>query len=229
MSLEQINNNKVFVAGKIHSEPIFSHKVMDENFYECFIKINRLSGSSDILPVTISENLMNEHNFRKGSFVACSGQFRSYNKPDGEKSKLVLTVFVKEVEKYNSKVNPNVIELNGFICKDPVYRVTPFKREICDVLVAVNRGYNKSDFLPCIAWGKNARFVNDCKVGDNIKLTGRIQSRIYQKKISETEVVERVAYEISLSKVTNKTTSAMPVVMPKNATNIDEYVSGSGY
>lgn len=201
MNLEQMSNNKVYLSGTVNSKPEFSHKVMEEDFFEFTLKVDRLSGSSDLLPVTVSEKHLNECDFTIGSKVACTGQFRSYNKQTPQKSKLMLTVFVKEMLPYDEKQNANVIEINGFICKEPVYRVTPFKREICDVLVAVNRNYNKSDYLPCIAWGKNANFVKDCAVGDNVVLQGRIQSRVYQKRIGEDEVVERVAYEISLNKV----------------------------
>ena len=155
------------------------------------------------MPVTVSEKLIGE-NFKKGKNVALKGQFRSYNKLEDGKSKLVLTVFVRELIEYSSTMNPNIIELVGYVCKTPTYRTTPFKREICDVLVAVNRSYNKSDYLPCIAWGRNARFVKDLEVGKKVAIVGRIQSREYQKKTDDGLVVSKVAYEISINKISDE-------------------------
>lgn len=201
MNYEQMNNNKVYIAGEILTTPTFSHEVLGESFYEFDLKVKRLSGSCDIIPITISERLINSNGLKQHSLIAGNGQFRSYNKLEGKKSRLLLTVFIREILPYDEQQNPNVIEINGYVCKDPIYRTTPFKREICDVLIAVNRSYNKSDYLPCIAWGRNAKFVKEFSVGDNIKILGRIQSRVYQKKISETEVVEKTAFEISLNKI----------------------------
>lgn len=201
MNFEQMNNNKVYISGIVATEPKFSYEVFGEGFYEFNLEVKRLSEASDIIPVTISERLLNNENIKLGSKIAGTGQFRSYNKVVEEKSKLMLTVFIRELMPYNENENPNQIELTGFVCKEPIYRTTPFKREITDVLIAVNRSYNKSDYLPCIAWGRNAKYVKNLNVGDKLNLVGRIQSRIYQKKIGE-ETVERVAYEISLSKVT---------------------------
>ncbi|MBR2468297.1 MAG: single-stranded DNA-binding protein [Clostridia bacterium] len=199
-----MNNNKVYVAGEVVSEPKFSYEVFGEGFYEFDLLVKRLSDASDVIPVTISERLLTEGEIVLGKKIACSGQFRSYNKLVEEKSKLMLTVFVREVLEYDPSVNPNQIELTGFVCKEPIYRTTPFKREISDVLIAVNRSYNKSDYLPCIAWGRNAKFVKNLSVGDKLQMCGRIQSRVYQKKIDD-EVVEKTAYEISLSKITKIT------------------------
>ena len=205
MNFEQMNNNKVYVAGEVVSEPKFSYEVFGEGFYEFDLLVKRLSDASDVIPVTISERLLTEGEIVLGKKIACSGQFRSYNKLVEEKSKLMLTVFVREVLEYDPSVNPNQIELTGFVCKEPIYRTTPFKREISDVLIAVNRSYNKSDYLPCIAWGRNAKFVKNLSVGDKLQMCGRIQSRVYQKKIDD-EVVEKTAYEISLSKIEPKST-----------------------
>ena len=204
MNFEQMNNNKVYVAGEVVSEPKFSYEVFGEGFYEFDLLVKRLSDASDVIPVTISERLLTEGEIVLGKKIACSGQFRSYNKLVEEKSKLMLTVFVREVLEYDPSVNPNQIELTGFVCKEPIYRTTPFKRESSDVLIAVNRSYNKSDYLPCIAWGRNAKFVKNLSVGDKLQMCGRIQSRVYQKKIDD-EVVEKTAYEISLSKITKIT------------------------
>ncbi len=201
MSYEQMNNNKVFIAGTVEGEPKLSHEVMGEKFYEVNMKVKRLSGYCDLVPLTVSEKLMENHNFSHGSQLACSGQFRSYNKQEETKSRLMLTVFAREIMPYTEDVNPNLLEITGYVCKEPIYRTTPFQREICDVLVAVNRSYNKSDYLPCIAWGRNAKFVKDWQVGDKIKLQGRIQSRTYLKKISEEESLQKTAYEISINKV----------------------------
>lgn len=201
MNYEQMNNNKAYIAGTIESEPKLSHEVMGENFYEVNLKVKRLSGYCDIIPLTISEKIMQESNLAVGTDIACNGQFRSYNKQDSLKSKLMLTVFVREFVPYSEHVNPNMLEITGYVCKEPIYRTTPFKREICDVLLAVNRSYNKSDYLPCIAWGRNAKFVKDWTVGEKVKLFGRIQSRSYQKRLNEQECVQKVAYEISINKI----------------------------
>lgn len=196
-----MENNKVYLAGEIVSEPTFSHNMFGEGFYEFNLKVRRLSDSYDILPVTISERLIND-NIKVGNLIGVNGQFRSYNKLDGEKSRLMLTMFIREVEEYNEALNPNHIEITGYVCKEPIYRTTPFKREICDLLIAVNRNYNKSDYLPCIAWGRNARFVKNFEVGDKLTVYGRIQSREYQKRLDNDEVVTKTAYEVSLSKIT---------------------------
>ncbi len=194
-------NNKVFILGEIVSEANFSHEVYGEGFYELFVKVMRLSGQADILPVTVSERLISEHDLKVGSTLCALGQFRSYNKIENGRSRLMLTVFVRETVQAPPSRNPNSIVLSGYICKPPVYRTTPFNREIADLLVAVNRAYNKSDYIPCIAWGRNARFVKNLQVGDRIALSGRIQSREYQKKISDYEVKTMTAYEVSISKL----------------------------
>ena len=194
-------NNRVFVMGEIVSDGTFSHEVYGEGFYEFYLRVLRLSGQADILPVTVSERLIEAHGLKKGSTIAAAGQFRSYNKLENGKSRLMLTVFVREIVEETEGKNPNGILLSGYICKPPVYRTTPFNREIADVLIAVNRAYNKSDYIPCIAWGRNARFVRNLSVGDKVAISGRIQSREYQKKLSETEVKTMTAYEVSVSKL----------------------------
>ncbi|MBQ8342811.1 MAG: single-stranded DNA-binding protein [Clostridia bacterium] len=194
-------NNKVYVAGEIVSDAKFSHEVYGEGFYEFFVRVMRLSGQADILPVTLSERLIQGGMLGKGKTIFALGQFRSYNKIENGKSRLMLTVFVRELLSEMPDKNPNSILLSGYICKPPIYRTTPFNREIADVLVAVNRAYNKSDYIPCIAWGRNARFVKNLTVGDRIAISGRIQSREYQKKLSETEMKTMTAYEVSVSKL----------------------------
>ena len=194
-------NNKVYFMGEIVSEATFSHEVYGEGFYELFVKVMRLSGQADILPVTISERLIQGNDLKIGSVICALGQFRSYNKLENGRSRLMLTVFVREIVAEAPSKNPNSIVLSGYICKPPVYRTTPFNREIADLLIAVNRAYNKSDYIPCITWGRNARFVQNLKVGDRVALSGRIQSREYQKRLSETETVTMTAYEVSVSKL----------------------------
>ena len=194
-------NNRVYFNGEIVSEAAFSHEVYGEGFYEMSVLVKRLSGQADILPVTISERLIQDKQLGIGSEISAIGQFRSYNKLVDGKSKLMLTVFVRELLEGETQKNPNSIVLSGYICKQPVYRTTPFNREIADLLVAVNRSYNKSDYIPCIAWGRNARFVKNLAVGERIALSGRIQSREYQKKFSETDVRILTAYEVSISKL----------------------------
>ena len=194
-------NNKVFISGEIISDAEFSHEVYGEGFYEMSVLVKRLSGQGDILPVTVSERLIADKDLKIGVTINAFGQFRSYNKLVDGKSKLMLTVFVRELLDTPVVKNPNSIVLSGYICKPPVYRTTPFNREIADVLIAVNRSYNKSDYIPCIAWGRNARFAKNLAVGEKIAISGRIQSREYQKRISDEEVKILTAYEVSISKL----------------------------
>lgn len=201
MNFEQMNNNKVTLSGEVVSEPKFSHEMFGEGFYEFDLKIKRLSNSFDIIPITVSERLLNENEVKINSKICGVGQFRSYNKFEDNKSKLMLTMFLREFLPYDKNGDINVIEITGYVCKEPIYRTTPFKREICDLLLAVNRNYNKSDYLPCIAWGRNAKYVKNFKVGDKLKVTGRVQSREYQKKLENNEIITKTAFEVSLSKI----------------------------
>lgn len=201
MNYEQLNNNIVTLSGEILDDPKYSHEIYNEGFYEFNLKVMRLSDAFDIIPVTVSERLLEEYDLKKGKMMSGKGQFRSFNKMEDDKSRLMLTMFIREVEDYNPNINPNQIDIVGYVCKEPIFRTTPFKREICDVLLAVNRNYNKSDYLPCIAWGRNARFVKNMNVGDKVYASGRIQSREYEKKLENGEIEKRVAYEVSLSKV----------------------------
>ena len=194
-------NNKVYLNGQIVSPAVYSHEGYGEGFYEFNVSVNSLSGQADVLPVTVSERLVEEGGLDVGAKITALGQFRSYNKIAEGKSKLMLTVFVRELLAEPLSVSPNSVVLSGYICKPPVYRTTPFNREIADLLIAVNRAYNKSDYIPAIAWGRNARFVKNLSVGEKIAVCGRIQSREYQKRISETEVKTMVAYEVSVSKL----------------------------
>lgn len=195
-------NNKIYLEGKVVSELEYSHEMYGEGFYTFALEVQRLSDSVDLLNVTISERLLAGFDISIGKEVIVEGQLRSYNKFIEGSNKLILTVFARNIEPCIEKSkNPNEIFLDGYICKEPVYRTTPFGREIADVLLAVNRAYNKSDYIPTIAWGRNSRFCKTLEVGDNIKVWGRLQSREYQKKISETEVIKKIAYEVSISKM----------------------------
>ena len=200
-----MDNNNVEIGGEIIEEPNFSHEIYDEKFYKFLIKTKRLSNYEDILPVIISERLVNLEDIKIGKVVKIYGQFRSHNLQTETKNKLVLSIFVKEIEFTDDK---NVLTLNdanfiGYICKESVYRKTPLGREIADVLIAINRTYKKSDYIPCILWGRNAKFCETLKVGDLVKLSGRIQSRSYEKKLDNGDIIKKTAYEVSISKFAN--------------------------
>jgi len=199
-----IENNIVNVSGKIASEVQFSHEVYGEGFYSFMLEVPRLSESYDKIPILISERLIKRQALDLNLYIEVEGQFRSYNSFTGEGNRLLLMIFAREINFLESALNiknPNQIYLNGFVCKKPVYRMTPFGREITDILLAVNRPYNKSDYIPSIAWGRNARYSESLSVGQNIKIWGRIQSRGYQKKFDSGEVLNKVAYEVSITKM----------------------------
>lgn len=199
-----IENNRVSILGEIVSEFRFSHEVFGEGFYIVDVAVSRLSDMFDTIPLMVSERLVDVTQNMKGKLVEASGQFRSYNRHEGTKNKLVLSIFVREwqiVEENLEAGKTNQIFLDGFICKAPVYRKTPLGREISDLLIAVNRPYGKSDYIPCIAWGRNARFASTFEVGGRIQIWGRVQSRDYVKKISEEETEKHTAYEVSVSKL----------------------------
>lgn len=205
MSGNFLGNNCTSLSGRISSKPEFSHEVYGEGFYLVMVEVSRLSDTYDCIPVMFSERLLPLNEFQEGNTITVEGQFRSYNNYNSDSShKLLLTVFARDIvitEANGDPKFPNSIFLNGFVCKKPIYRTTPFGREIADLLLAVNRAYNKSDYIPCIAWGRNARFASHFQVGDNIKVWGRIQSRKYQKKFQDGTVEDRVAYEVSISKI----------------------------
>lgn len=199
-----LENNVVNLIGEIVSEKRYSHEVYGEKFYIYDLSIARLSGENDLIPLTISERLMNLDELNIGTKVTVEGQFRSYNKHEENKNRLILSVFVRSIDvltEEDGNKNDNSIKLDGFICKKPNYRKTPLGREITDLLIAVNRPYGKSDYIPCIVWGRNARYTSDLEVSTHVTIYGRIQSRTYKKKISETETEDRVAYEVSVSKI----------------------------
>lgn len=203
-----IENNRVSIIGEVVSEFTFSHEVFGEGFYLVNVSVNRLSDMVDIIPLMISERLVDVTKDYRGMKLEATGQFRSYNRHEGVKNKLVLSIFVREMQFIDEddviseeQSRSNQIFLDGYICKPPIYRKTPLGREIADVLIAVNRPYGKSDYIPCIAWGRNARYASSIEVGGHLQIWGRVQSREYTKKINEEEVEKRVAYEVSVSKI----------------------------
>ena len=202
-----IENNRVCIIGEIVSEFTFSHEVFGEGFYIANVSVNRLSDMVDVIPLMISERLIDVTKDYRGMKIEVAGQFRSYNRHEGTKNKLVLSIFVRELrfleddEMPEEQSKSNQIFLDGYVCKPPIYRKTPLGREIADILVAVNRPYGKSDYIPCIAWGRNARFAGGLEVGEHIQIQGRFQSREYAKKISDNEIETRVAYEVSVSRI----------------------------
>lgn len=199
-----IENNQVSIMGQIVSQFTFSHQVFGEGFYLVDIMVKRLSDSEDIIPVMVSERLIDVTQDYEGEYLMVNGQFRSYNRHEEKKNRLVLSVFAREisfVEEEDDSVKSNQIYLDGYICKPPVYRKTPLGREIADLLIAVNRPYGKSDYIPCICWGRNARYASAFVVGGHVLIWGRIQSREYMKRVSDTEMEKRVAYEVSVSKL----------------------------
>ena len=226
MDTNYLENNYLTLVGKVTSEKKFSHEIYGERFYSFDLEIPRLSGAADIIPVTASERLFTDEMMQIGTKLLIKGQFRSYNSYENEKNKLILTVFAKDIERleedneevleseeseensdevdearkeaFRKDYITNEVVLVGFICKKPVYRQTPFGREIADLLLAVNRAYNKSDYIPSIAWGRNARFCQNLEVGTEVKIVGRVQSRNYEKKLEDGSVIKKVAYEVSV-------------------------------
>lgn len=208
MNTNYSENNQLVLVGKVTSEKRFSHEIYGEKFYIFDLSVPRLSGNADNIPITISERLLLEDELNIGKNVIIEGQFRSYNSFENEKNRLVLTVFAKEIKfismeeedfKPSKENSSNEVILDGFICKKPIYRKTPFGREIADVLLAVNRAYNKSDYIPCIAWGRNARFCENIPVGTEVRVIGRVQSRQYEKKYEDGTTEVKVAYEVSVA------------------------------
>lgn len=204
MTDKVIENNQVTIMGEIVSDFSFSHEIFGEGFYLVDVRVKRLSESYDEIPLMVSERLIDVNADYKGMLICVNGQFRSYNRHEERKNRLVLSVFAREisfVEEVEESSKSNQIYLDGYICKEPIYRKTPLGREIADVLLAVNRPYGKSDYIPCICWGRNARYANHFKVGERCAIWGRIQSREYMKKLSEEEIEKRVAFEVSVSKL----------------------------
>jgi primosomal replication protein N len=204
MSDKIIENNQVTIMGEVAGQFEFSHEVFGEGFYMVDVLVRRLSNSEDRIPLMISERLIDVSQDYTGEYIMANGQFRSYNRHEEQKNRLILSVFVREVEFIDEEpdgAKTNTILLDGYICKPPIYRKTPLGREIADLLLAVNRPYGKSDYIPCICWGRNARYASAFEVGEHVQVLGRIQSREYVKKLSEIETEKRVAYEVSVSKL----------------------------
>ena len=203
MSDKIIENNQVTIMGEIASDFTFSHEVFGEGFYMVEVKVKRLSNSEDRIPLMISERLIDVTRDYTGEYIMVNGQFRSYNRHEEKKNRLILSVFAVELNPVTEGefIGENHIDLDGYVCKEPVYRKTPLGREIADLLIAVNRAYGKSDYIPCICWGRNARYASAFEVGGHVLIWGRIQSREYMKRIGENETEKRVAYEVSVSKL----------------------------
>lgn len=210
MDTNYLENNYLTLVGKVTGEKRFSHEIYGERFYVFDLSVLRLSGNADIIPITVSERLLTEDTLKEGKNLLVKGQFRSYNSYENERNKLILTVFAKDITEVEEKpedeenemvkkdIVTNEVVLVGYICKKPIYRQTPFGREIADLLLAVNRAYNKSDYIPSIAWGRNARFCQNLEVGTRVKIVGRVQSRTYEKKFEDGTIETRVAYEVSI-------------------------------
>ena len=221
MNTNYSENNHLILVGKVVSDKKYSHEIYGEKFYVFNMEVVRLSSTTDIIPITISERLLTDIDLSIGKKLSVEGQFRSYNNYENEKNRLILTVFAKEiaeVEENEEEKNEvtNEVVLIGYVCKKPIYRQTPFGREIADVLLAVNRAYNKSDYIPSIAWGRNARFCQNIEVGTEVKITGRIQSRTYEKKFEDGTSETRVAYEVSIA--------SMEIVNKEESEDVQEEV-----
>ena len=203
-------NNQLTLCGVIETTPALDHEVFGEQFYRMDLRVPRLSGAQDLLPVTISERLMNSQ-VTPGTRLSITGQLRSYNKVMGGAGRLLLTAFAQRLTPPDDSENPNTIHLIGAICKPPAFRTTPFGREIADLMLAVNRAFGKSDYIPCIAWGRTARYAAQLAVGDHLEVQGRFQSREYQKQMPDGAVINRVAYEVSLSRLTHLKDAPLPL------------------
>ncbi len=212
MNTNYSDNNHLVLMGKVTSEKRFSHEIYGESFYIFDMEIPRLSDNADIIPITVSERIINDDLIAVGKTILIKGQFRSYNSYENERNRLILTVFAKDIiaeeniekeleienEEDRKNITSNEVVLTGYICKKPIYRKTPFGREIADILLAVNRAYNKSDYIPSIAWGRNARFCQNIDVGTEVRIVGRVQSRQYEKKHEDGTSEVKVAYEVSI-------------------------------
>ncbi len=202
-------NNQVILKGRVAEEPAYSHSLYGERFYNLMLEVPRLSGVADVLPVMASDRLLHLMNVAVGDEIAVIGQLRSYNRLQEGRNRLILTVFARHIAPPDDVPdNPNQVLLEGFVCRPPVYRTTPFGREITDLLIAVNRPYNKSDYIPVISWGRNARYAETLEVGQKVFIHGRMQSRQYQKKLADGSVEDRTAFEVSVSFI------EMPEVLP---------------
>ena len=236
MDTNYLENNYLTLVGKVTGEKKFSHEIYGERFYVFNLEIERLSGNADIIPITVSERLVTDEMLTQGKKLLVKGQFRSYNSYENEKNRLILTVFAKDVveveepeeqeenEMVKKDMVTNEVILVGYICKKPIYRQTPFGREIADILLAVNRAYNKSDYIPTIAWGRTARFCQNLEVGTKVKIVGRVQSRMYEKKHEDGTTESRVAYEVSVGSLEVIEENLKQVFRPEFLNRLDEIV-----
>ena len=195
MDESNIRNHAV-LRGILAAAPAFSHMSRGERFFIFPVETRRLSGTADTINVIARESLLRSAEIMEAGRIQVTGELRSFNNKRGEGARLVITVFAKELG-FTDGEDMNVIELAGTLCKPPNLRVTPMGRDICDLMLAVNRRCGRSDYLPCICWGRRAREYSQLQVGDRLSLTGRIQSRPYIKLI-EGKPVEKVAYEVSI-------------------------------
>lgn len=203
--------NIIHLRGQICQNLQFGHELFGEQFYVTTLRVPRLSGAEDFLPITISERLLIDEPLTAGSMLCMEGQLRSYNKVIEGAGRLLITAFVQRILPPDSEENPNQVQLQGALCKPPSYRTTPFGREIADLMLAVNRAYGKSDYIPCITWGRTARFASHLHVGDKVQLLGRFQSRAYQKQLADGTVVSKMAYEVSVGRLTMAADPEQPV------------------
>lgn len=201
MTTRGFENNTVTVSGVITQKFTFNHMTASEAFYRTEIAVARKSGTVDMIPLMVSERLVTVTEDWSGKVLEVTGSFRSYNQNEGDRRRLMLFVFAQEVELLEENENINEVFLDGHICKAPTYRKTPLGREICDMLVAVNRPNDKSDYIPCVIWGRAATFASRLEVGTGVQLWGRLQSRVYTKRLDETHQETRVAYEFSVNKI----------------------------
>lgn len=199
-----LETNTVHLCGEIMEAPVFSHETYGESFYTFILGVERNSGYEDKLNVMVSERLLCFYKLTPGDTVLVSGQIRTYNEQVNGRNKLIIVVFAREMEIVDrDEGHFNQVYLEGFICKTPIGRVSPLGRRICDIMLAVNRMYNKSDYIPCIAWGRNAIFAEKLSVGDKISLTGRMQSREYGKRMDDGSCETRTAFEVSVLQLEN--------------------------
>lgn len=197
------NGNTIHLRGHICQSLQFGHELFGEQFYVTTLRVPRLSGAEDFLPITLSERLLIDEPLTTGNLLCLEGQLRSYNKVVEGAGRLLITAFAQRLISGDSdEENPNRVQLTGALCKPPSYRTTPFGREIADLMLAVNRSYGKSDYIPCITWGRTARFASHLKVGDKVKIMGRFQSRAYQKQLPDGEILNKMAYEVSVGRLT---------------------------
>ena len=220
--------NYLHLSGILTEAPVYGHEVFGEKFYYATLSVPRLSGAEDLLPITLSERLMQDAALDVGSPLCLEGQLRSYNKVVEGAGRLLITGFAQRLGDPDSEENPNQVQLTGALCKLPSYRTTPFGREIADLMLAVNRAYGKSDYIPCITWGRTARCASHLKVGDKVTLLGRFQSRAYQKQLGDGTVLNKTAYEVSVSRLTLADQTPVQPAVPYVMSPHDDIGMGSG-